>query len=325
MINDLTSPPPYTDVSSILIILAVQLAVWVPFFAFAPRALKRIMTPTGLIEAYAKREIANMKNLLGIGLSTDEARTVWCEWMCTGVNHFVGGLCALPLFLSAAPTPTHWMLFVAALMGEVAFDMYDLARRWIEQLFYGGTLGGWTVVTLASCHHPASILMAIPMLVFKPDHPDFHSMVFSLIFAGGVTLLGGFGCQVFDIKKRAGLRRMRLATLVVWGVVVWARVFCFFPSAWRLLVLFHAETSSATFAAIAAIAAGMLIFNLFFLGDWTGKLVKVFTLTPTEEKAEGADSPAPEQEVKNTPKSPHGRLDVRARMKRQDSFASAAA
>ena len=28
MINALTSPPPYTDVASILIILAVQLAVW---------------------------------------------------------------------------------------------------------------------------------------------------------------------------------------------------------------------------------------------------------------------------------------------------------
>lgn len=323
---DNTTPPPYTDVTSILTLLAVQLAIWVPFFAFAPRALKRIMTPTGLLEAYAKREIANVKNLLGIDLSTDEARTVWCEWMCTGLNHFAGGVCALPLFLSASPTSTHWLLFGAALMGEVAFDTYDLARRWIQQLFCGGTLGGWTVVTLASCHHPASILMAIPMLVYKPHHPDFHSMVFSLIFAGGVTLLGGFGCQVLDIRKRAGLRRMRVATLVAWGVVVWARVYCFFPSSWRLLVLFRAETSGVTFAAISVIAVGMFIFNLFMLGDWTAKLVKVFTLTPNEEKAEGAEAPAL-QEVKNMvlPPSPHGRLDVRARMKRQDSFASAAA
>jgi len=284
----------------------------------------------GYLDAYAKRDQAQMKTLLGVDLTLDQARQNWCDWMCVGVNHIVNGMCTLPLFVSTSPTSVHWALFVAGLMGEVAYDIFDMSRRWYEQLCTTeGTLGGWVAITLVTCHHPCSIFMAVPMLLFKPHNPDFHLMAFSLMLAGGIAILGGFGCQVLNIKNAAGLNGMRLISAVVASVVVWARVFVFFPTSWRLLALFHSELSGATMAAIAVLAVGMLIFNVFFVTDWVLKFVKAMQMTPEAEQT-GKAKVEPEQLCIENDQTLREASDkaVRARrsqLTRQASFASGAA
>ena len=151
-------PPPGTDPTTILSILVFQTIVWTIFFQVTPGYLYRMMKPTKLLDGYAMREKKNFKEMLGLELTLDECEMAWCDWMAIGFQHTVGGIMALPLYMAElngeAPTDLAWVLFVVAMASEIAFDAWDLTRRWVQQLFLGGTIGGWVVVALITFHRP---------------------------------------------------------------------------------------------------------------------------------------------------------------------------
>ena len=201
----------------------------------------------------------------------------WYYNIITSAHHCSVGLLMLPIMFCGSTSVPAVFAWRYGIMIQLAFDVHDLVKTYIEQLFTAeGTRGGWKQFVKVSIHHPVSMMMCVPAVIYGND-AYLQILFFTHAGMGGVQICLAIVTQTFDAKSVRGLRSTRISAFASLLIVTW-RMRVYFSSTAHLLLVWHAEDSPVMFrigmfSALLMLAYNMLLFKATF--NYLNKVVKM--------------------------------------------------
>jgi hypothetical protein len=255
----------------------------------------RIVVPWLLNQPFFRdRALEPQKQALrnyGFTVVTDSiAAEAYALGFLLGAHHTACGCCMLPVVALGweAASPEYRGLFILGMLNDVAWDLYDQVRMTARTFFHRPLkldpmpLAGWVV---ACClHHPLSLSMAIPLLLWYPELPAFHAVACSLLLTAGICC---FFCNYkfsLDLTHPRDFMLFKGVALAHMAVGASTRLLLFPPLAWSAIQHFRADPTVSLGFFVGACACAILIgvFNVIIVFDASQTAIKwLFRPIPT--------------------------------------------
>lgn len=224
------------------------------------------------------------------GISEPMARDYYSFIVTIVTQHLLTALPMLPVLIYGwnDSDDIYKSLFLLGTLSDVGFDVYDCASCTLR-CFQAGhpsplPIETWFIVCIM--HHTTALALVIPMNLKYPHRYEYHQTAVSLLMAAAICY--GAGCYKFaiDIGKKSNFILYKLVVLFQLGIILYSRVYLWFPAARSFRSHLKEEGDTAFFFGASVMITIFSLFNLLLVIDGVKAVVKCIPKKFPKTKAE---------------------------------------
>ena len=211
-------------------------------------------------------------------VTEDMARDFYAYLSTLCAQHFVSALLIIPVVWYGWDDTTETMktLFLLGTLSDVGFDIYDATKLTARAFFSSSSkmssslspipIDFWVVVV--PMHHVLAMSLVIPMNLYYIDLPEYHQTALSLLMASSLCYsLGNYKFSLDVQRSVSALYQYKACVLIQFGIILYTRVYLWFPAMTTILKHFYAQNDMTFFYVGFAIGLIFSIFNMVLLAD----------------------------------------------------------
>lgn len=226
------------------------------------------------------------------GITESMARDSFAFTVTICLQHGASALFMLPVLIYGweESSDTVRSLFILGTLCDLGFDLYDSYSSSIKTFTpnHPNALPIEFWIVIVALHHTTALSLVLPMNLSYAHRYEYHQTAFSLLMAA--ALCYGSGCYKFalDIGKKRDFLLYKLIVLFQLGIILYTRVFLWFPAASSFRAHVREEHDMTFFYGASVMIGIFSLFNLILVTDAVKAAIKTipktFPKTPAEQE-----------------------------------------
>jgi len=215
------------------------------------------------------------------GITEPMSRDFYAMLLVICSQHFLSALPMVPVLLTGWEKSSEEMrcCFILGTLSDVGFNLYDSAKATLQ--FFAPKQIGMTPIPFeywfigVVLHHSTSMFLVIPMNLKYAHRWEYHQLAVNLLLAASICYLAG--CYKFTIDvlgKKTDFIKYKLIVVLQMGVILYTRVWLWFPSALSLRAHIRDQNDTTFFYGCTVMFTLLSLFNIILVVDGMQAIVK---------------------------------------------------